>query len=127
MKGRFALRVPALLFAAAGLGCVALAWATLTGAFAATGLPESVTGPRALVYGLMSAGWLFLACAAWQQRCRGAAWLGYFMAGMGCWDAITTSLLADLPVPPGHHIWAPLAIAALVGAAHSLRYEEVER
>lgn len=113
MMLRIALFLPVLTFAGS-------AWGVYVGDFASAGFPASVLPLHAWLNAFEASGWLLL-CIFYKQSWLKpiASKIAVFLAGMWCWDMITTMNLT-MPVPPQQIVWGPISIAILLLIAYEL-------
>jgi len=97
------------------------------GSFDESGLPINTLVLHAWVNGFESLGWLviflfgFGDSSNWQGFIRRHSnGIAAFLAGMWCWDMITTVNLV-MPTPPYQIVWGPLSVAIMLLLAYQLR------
>ncbi len=90
------------------------------GLFERTGLPEAIIPLHMIANGIEGTGWFLVAWLSWTCRWRIAAWFACFLAGMWCWDMMTTAYLPHMPVPPFQWFWGPASVVLMVVAANRL-------
>jgi len=97
------------------------------GSFEESGLPINTLVLHAWVNGLESLGWLVIFLFGFGEGAGGKIFvrkhsggLAVFLAGMWCWDMITTVNLV-MPTPPYQIVWGPLSVAIMLLLAYQLR------
>ncbi|MCF6214860.1 MAG: hypothetical protein L3J58_01650 [Emcibacter sp.] len=95
-------------------------WGLLNGDFDSSGIPLGVISLHTWVNGFEAVGWLLILFSPLIESVRKHAHkLAVFLAGMWCWDMITTMNLA-MPVPPQQIVWGPVSVAIMLLTAYQL-------
>lgn len=95
------------------------AYGIMTGEFRNAGFANEVLPLHIWINGFESIGWILCAILFFKKKFPQAAYLSLFLAGMWCWDMITTMYL-QMPVPPMQNIWGPASVIAMVVYSQSL-------
>jgi len=102
-------------------------WDVARGSFDTSGLPMNTLVLHAWVNGLESFGWLVIFLFGFSEGADGknfvrrhSGGLAVFLAGMWCWDMITTANLV-MPVPAYQIVWGPLSVAVMLLLAYQLK------
>lgn len=92
------------------------------GDFDAAGFPDSVLPLHTWVNAFEAAGWALVLVLSFTGRSAHASKIAVFLAGMWCWDMITTMNLS-MPVPPLQIVWGPISVVVMLLLAYQLRLE----
>lgn len=92
------------------------------GDFDAAGFPDSVLPLHTWVNAFEAAGWALVLVLSFTGRSAHASKIAVFLAGMWCWDMITTMNLS-MPVPALQIVWGPISVIVMLLLAYQLRLE----
>lgn len=103
-----------LLLATAGFAILSILLTPT--AVTAAGLPPEVAPLHRLTLAAMSVTLALIVVLLWHRKAVGV-WALYPLAGMWCWEMLTTALLTPWPGPPAQAWWGPFSVAALLAVA----------
>jgi len=107
--------LPIMTFSSSAIGIA-------NGDFDGAGFPDSVLPLHLWVNAFEGAGWALVLVLSFIGRSALASKIAVFLAGMWCWDMITTMNLS-MPVPPLQIVWGPISVIVMLLLAYQLRLE----
>lgn len=86
------------------------------------GFHDSIVPLHTWVNAFEAAGWALVLVLSFTGRSALASKIAVFLAGMWCWDMITTMFLT-MPVPPLQIVWGPISVIVMLLLAYQLRLD----